>query len=81
MNEIAFLRGRVLTMDPARPEATAVLVRGGRVAAVGSDDDVRAAAASRAELYDLCGRTVIPGMVDAHCHLELTATHFAYAAL
>src|SRR5262249_57797506 len=81
MDEIAFLGGRVLTMDPARPEAAAVLIRGGHVAAVGSDDDIRAAASARAETYDLRGRTVIPGMVDGHCHLELTATHLAYAAL
>jgi predicted amidohydrolase YtcJ len=81
MDEIAFLGGRVLTMDPVRPEATAVLLRDGRVVAVGDDDEVRAAASARAETYDLGGRTVIPGMVDAHCHLELTATHLAYAAL
>jgi predicted amidohydrolase YtcJ len=81
MDEIAFLGGRVLTMDRARPEAAAVLVRSGRVAAVGSDAEVRAAATPRAEAYDLRGRVVIPGMVDGHCHLELTATHLAYAAL
>ncbi len=81
MDEIAFLGGRVLTMDPARPEASAVLIRAGRVAAVGDDDEVRTAAAAGAELHDLRGRTVIPGIVDAHCHLELSATHLAYAAL
>lgn len=79
MEEIAFLGGRVLTMDPTRPEASGVLVQDGRVAAVGDDAEVRAAAGTGADLYDLRGRTVLPGLIDGHCHLELTATHLAYA--
>ncbi len=66
-------------MDDRLPLAEAVLIRGGRVAAVGSDHDVRAAATSACHFEDLAGRHVIPGIVDGHCHLELTATHLAYA--
>ena len=36
MSELLLTGGRVLTMDPARPRAEAVLVRGERIAAVGS---------------------------------------------
>ena len=79
MSEIAFTGGRILTMDDRQPLAEAVLIRGGRVAAVGSDHDVRAAATSACHFEDLAGRHVIPGIVDGHCHLELTATHLAYA--
>ena len=79
VREIAFTGGRILTMDDRLPQAEAVLIRGGRVAAVGSVDDVRAAASSACHFEDLAGRHVIPGIVDGHCHLELTATHLAYA--
>jgi predicted amidohydrolase YtcJ len=78
-DEMAFVNGRVLTMDDAVPEAEALLARDGRVAVVGSSADVRAKAGKEAEVIDLRGRVVIPGFVDGHCHLEMTTTHLAYA--
>jgi hypothetical protein len=48
--------------------ADAVLVSGGRVAAVGSADELRARA-PRAERLDGGGGTLTPGLVDAHLHL------------
>lgn len=53
---------RVLTMDPARPEASALLIRDGRIVAL----DPPSAAAPR---VDLGGRFVLPAFIDAHCHL------------
>ncbi len=78
---MAFTGGRVLTMDPHLPEAEAVLIEDGRVQAVGADGHVRGAAPAGAEMVDLAGRTVIPGLIDGHCHLELSATHIAYTVL
>ncbi len=52
----------------ARP-AQAMLVRDGRIAAVGSAEQVRAAAAPGARVVRLDGATVIPGLIDAHCHV------------
>jgi hypothetical protein len=60
--------GRVITMDPARPHAEAVAVRGGRIAAVGSTTDVARLKGDRTRVVDLRGRTVIPGLVDGHLH-------------
>lgn len=60
--------GRVWTGDPLRPHATAVAVAGGRITAVGSDAEVREVAGRSAELVDLAGRTVVPGLQDAHIH-------------
>ncbi|WP_017598895.1 amidohydrolase [Nocardiopsis lucentensis] len=63
------IRGaRVHTMDPARPSATAVAVRGGTVAAVGDDHEVGALAGRRTEVVDGSGLTVTPGFVDSHQH-------------
>ena len=58
----------VLTMDEARPSADAFWVRGGRIAAVGSSEDVLARAGGAVERLDLHGRTVVPGFNDAHLH-------------
>ena len=65
--------GRVLTMDPAVPTATAVAVRGDRIAAVGSDEQILAAYGEGTTRIELNGRTVIPGLIDSHTHIELTA--------
>ena len=66
--DLALINGRILTMDPANPEAGAVAIRAGRVVEVGSDADVRAAAGPRARVIDLKGRTATPGLNDAHAH-------------
>jgi len=70
----AVLRGgRIVTMDPARRVASALAVRGGRILAVGSDDEISATAGGSTEVVELGGRTVVPGLIDSHTHLELTA--------
>jgi predicted amidohydrolase YtcJ len=79
VDEIAFLNGRVLTIDPDRPQAEALLIRHGRVVVVGTTGEVADACRPASERYDLRGRVVVPGLVDGHCHMELTATHRSYA--
>ncbi|WP_340537743.1 amidohydrolase [Nocardioides sp. GXZ039] len=71
--ETVLVGGRVTTMDPDRPAATAVRVLGRRIVAVGGDDEVLAAAGPHAEVVDLAGRGVLPGLHDAHLHLALWA--------
>lgn len=61
--------GRIYTADVNRPVVEAIAVRGGRVLFAGSSRAVTALAGPRTERVDLGGRTVIPGMVDAHAHL------------
>jgi predicted amidohydrolase YtcJ len=63
-----FVDGRVWTADPDHPWAQALAVRGPRLAAVGSDQDVRRLVGPRTEVIDLAGRLVTPGFNDAHLH-------------
>ncbi len=67
--DLLLVNGRIHTLDPARPEATALLVRGERIVAVGGDADLKAAAGPAARVIDLRGRAVIPGLIDTHTHL------------
>lgn len=60
--------GKVFTSDPDNLWAEAVAVRGNRIQAVGGNADVLALAGPRTEILDLGGRTVIPGLNDAHVH-------------
>ncbi len=68
MTELLFLNGRVRTLDESLPQATAVATRDGAITAVGSDSDVRAAAGTGAEVVDLDGAAMTPGIVDSHIH-------------
>ncbi|MQA05903.1 MAG: amidohydrolase family protein [Streptosporangiales bacterium] len=63
--------GRVRTLDRVGRLAQGVAIRHGRVVAVGSDADVLCWAHSGDEIIDLHGRTVLPGLIDAHAHVEL----------
>ena len=75
----AFLGGRIVTMDPSGRIASGIVVKDGSVVAVGDAADLDRALPGDARRIDLDGRVVLPGFVDAHCHLELSATHLAYA--
>lgn len=61
--------GKFTTLDSARPSASAVMIRNGRFAAVGDDATVMNAAAPGAQVIDLGGRRIIPGLTDGHTHL------------
>ncbi|MBX6341667.1 MAG: amidohydrolase, partial [Thermomicrobiaceae bacterium] len=58
----------VLTIDPARPRASAVAVLNDQILLVGDDADARAEAGPRTRVIDLGGRTLLPGLNDNHCH-------------
>ncbi len=59
--------GRLITMDDARPTATAMAIKAGRIMAVGGDD-VRGLAGKATKLVDLKGACVVPGFIDCHNH-------------
>ena len=64
----------IVTMGPGGGTAGAMLVRDGRIAVVGDPEQVRAAASPGAAVARLGGATVIPGLIDAHCHVSTPAT-------
>jgi predicted amidohydrolase YtcJ len=58
----------VHTMDTNRPVAEAIAVLGNRIAAVGSNAEIRALAANKTRVIDAAKRLVLPGFNDAHVH-------------
>jgi imidazolonepropionase-like amidohydrolase len=68
---IAITNGKVLTMAPGISVAEGtldpgtVLVEGGRIVAVGEHIEIP----KDAEVYDATGKVVMPGLIDAHCHV------------
>jgi predicted amidohydrolase YtcJ len=67
--DLVLLNGKIYTVDNARPLASALAVRGGRILFVGSEAEARALASRSAQVVDLRGATVVPGIIDAHAHL------------
>ena len=63
-----FLNGSIITLDARQPRASAMLVRGERIAAIGESPDLLASAPQKTEVVDLKGHTLIPGLIDSHIH-------------
>ncbi len=72
--DVILINGTVYTVDSEFSVAEAVAVRGNHIIAVGTTEEIQPLASPATLLIDLDGRTVIPGLVDAHAHL------FGYAA-
>jgi len=66
--DLVLTGGAVYTVDAARTWAQAVAIRGGRIAAVGTDAEMRPHVGPRTEVVNLRGRMVLPGFQDAHVH-------------
>ena len=64
----SIVRGRIVTMDDAQPEAEAMAIKSDRILAVGSLEAVRAFAGSETEELDVGDALVVPGFIDAHSH-------------
>jgi len=71
------INGKVLTVDNQFSVREAIAIRDGKIAAVGSSNDVRKLAGSNSRVIDLQGRTVIPGLIDSHMHAIRAATTFS----
>ena len=61
--------GHFTTLDRSNPMASAVAIRDGTFAAVGSDREIMALAGPGTRLIDLKGRRALPGLIDNHLHI------------
>jgi predicted amidohydrolase YtcJ len=68
MPNLIFYNGKLHTQDERYPNATAIAVKGNKILALGSDDEMLAFAHAATEKIDLHGRRVLPGLADAHIH-------------
>jgi len=66
--DILLLNGKILTVDAADHQVEALAIAGSRILATGTSDDLRKLAGPQTQIVDLAGRTVIPGLTDAHIH-------------
>ncbi len=71
MKQLAFLGGEVISQNAQGDVYEACLIEGNRISAVGTTEEIRKLVNSEAQIVDLHGKTVLPGLIDAHMHLFL----------
>ena len=64
----AFINGSVITVDEKDTVCEALLIDGDKICFAGTTEEVLAAAGEDAEITDLAGRTLMPGLIDSHYH-------------
>ena len=62
--------GKIITVDAQFSIAQAVAITGNRISHVGADAPALAMADTRTRIIDLKGRTVMPGLIDGHAHMD-----------
>ena len=73
--------GRIVTVDAAFTIAQAIAIAGDRILAVGPNDAVAAHAGPATRVVDLKGRTVVPGLIDGHAHMDREALRSVFPSL
>ena len=71
------VNGKIVTVDRQSSIRSALAIREGRIAALGSDADIRRLTGPATRVIDLQGRTVIPGLIDSHMHATRAALSFS----
>ncbi|MCL2601961.1 MAG: amidohydrolase family protein [Treponema sp.] len=75
---VLYVNATIYTVDNAFSTATVLAVKGDRIAYVGSDRAAaEAALRSGFRVVDLEGKTVIPGIIDAHIHFQYIGQNMA----
>lgn len=66
--DAVYYNGKIATLDAGETVVEAVAVRDGAFLAVGANEDIKKLAGPATKMVDLGGKTVVPGLIDAHCH-------------
>ena len=74
-----YVNANIITMNPDAPKAEAVGVAGDTLAVVGSEAVARSWAGSDADVIDLNGATMVPGLIDSHSHITAGSLWAAHA--
>ena len=69
-HEIALINTKIISLDGNLYSGDALLIRGNRIACVGSGSQVYSSAVAGCEVIDMNQNFVYPGFVDAHCHVK-----------
>ena len=66
--DLILINGNIITVEENFPEAEALAVKGDRIISLGKNDEILKYKGEHTKVIDVEGRTVIPGLIDAHMH-------------
>jgi len=68
MADLVLINGQVWTINPDRPEVSALAISHNRIMATGHDSEIKQFIGPQTKIIDLKGAFVLPGFIDAHTH-------------
>jgi len=68
--DLVITNAKLVTMDPALPQAEALAARSGKIVAVGPAKKIRRYVGPSTEVIDLGGNLAVPGLIDSHLHFQ-----------
>lgn len=75
--DTVLISGKIITIDPHDSVVEALAIRGERIVAVGSTEQIKLLIGQKTSVIDLNGRTVIPGLIDSHIHAIRDALYYS----
>jgi predicted amidohydrolase YtcJ len=70
MCDLILFNANAITMDPAQPFAQLIAVERGKIKAVSGNEMLSVLKSRKTRTVDCAGRTLLPGFIDAHCHVH-----------
>lgn len=71
--DIILINGKIITVDSTFSVREAIAVAGDKILAAGSDEEIKSCSGKNTMIIDLKGKTVLPGLIDAHLHPDAAA--------
>jgi predicted amidohydrolase YtcJ len=68
LKKVAFINGKIYTVNSKQPLAQAVVTEGNKILFVGSDKDAKKYIDKKTKVIDLNGKLMLPGFIDGHTH-------------
>ncbi len=68
-----YKNANIITLEDEKPSAEAMIVADGKIIAIGRDDALLKLKKQYTKIVDLKGKTVLPGFIDSHSHVALSA--------
>jgi predicted amidohydrolase YtcJ len=73
--DLVLKNGKIVTLDERTPVVQALAARGGRIVAVGRDDEIAKHMGDHTQVIDLGGKFAMPGFIEGHGHFTSLGEH------
>lgn len=75
MADTVFLNAQVVTVNQRDEIAEAVAVAGNKIVAVGTNEEIKQHISEQTQVFDLTGKSLLPGFIDSHLHISIYGTN------